>query len=72
MEIAEAIKQRRTIHIFSKAILPEEVIERIEQGFLWMPLMSELALMRTSFLSSMKQIKENSKSEGLKSDGKFY
>ena len=51
---------------------PEEVIERIEQGFLWMPLMSELALMRTSFLSSMKQIKENSKSEGVKSDGKFY
>ena len=51
---------------------PEEVIERIEQGFLWMPLMSELALMRTSFASSMKQIKENSKSSNLKSDGKFY
>ena len=51
---------------------PEEVIERIEQGHLWMPLMSELALMRTSFASSMKQIKENSKSSNLKSDGKFY
>ena len=51
---------------------PEEVVERIEQGFLWMPLMSEVALMKTSFMASMKQIKEKSKFSDLKSDGKFY
>ena len=49
-----------------------EVVERIEQGFLWMPLMSELALMKTSFTASMKQINEKSKPSELKSDGKFY
>ena len=51
---------------------PEEVIERIEQGFLWMPLMSEVALMKVSFAESMKQINDRSKSSELKSDGKFY
>lgn len=51
---------------------PEEVSRRIDQGFLWMPLASDVALMRSAFESSIKNINDLRPEPDAKSDGKFY
>jgi 4-hydroxy-2-oxoheptanedioate aldolase len=51
---------------------PEEISRRIAQGFLWMPIASDVALMRSAFVTSVAKIKETTESTGINSDGKFY
>ncbi len=51
---------------------PEEAIRRIEQGFLWMPIASDVALMRGAFSNAIQKVNDSSAKSELKSDGKFY
>ena len=51
---------------------PEEISRRIEQGFLWMPIASDVALMKSAFQTSIKKINDSSSTTEAKSDGKFY
>jgi 4-hydroxy-2-oxoheptanedioate aldolase len=51
---------------------PEEVERRIAQGFLWMPIASDVALMKSAFSTSIKKITDSSSMSEVSSDGKFY